>query len=192
MKNLKRILYSVYAILILCVIISNFVDCSHKDSKPIPNPTPNPVIHDTIWKRDTIYVRDTINQGAVERADTIGNKGRLKVTLLWDFPADIDLHVLEPSGNIINYRNKKNEQSGGFLDVDNTNGGYGSAENIYWENPPKGEYQIAIEYYAAVNNMVYSGNCNVVIMRDGYEPSTYTVRMSQVKQSFLITTIQIN
>ena len=108
--------------------------------------------------------------------------GDLKVTLSWNFYADIDLYAQEPSGNIIYYGSKRSS-SGGYLDVDNRNGGSGASENIYWENPKEGNYLIYLDYYgpSSKNYMSQSGICNVVIMYKGigrqyniwYKPDRY-------------------
>lgn len=94
--------------------------------------------------------------------------GDLKVTLSWNFYADIDLYAYEPSDNWIYYKYKRSP-SGGFLDVDNRNGGLGASENIYWEKPEEGNYYIYLDYYGAskLNNMKQSGICNVAVMYKG-------------------------
>lgn len=106
---------------------------------------------------------DSLEKGSLERADTIGHVGKLKITLLWDFPGDIDLHVEQPNGFEINYNQGSDSQTGGCLDVDNKEGGVGSVENIYWENPPHGEYVVSLVYFARVDG-VEGGTCTVVIM----------------------------
>lgn len=115
----------------------------------------------------------------VAAAEGIGGTGDLKVTLLWDFPADIDLHVLEPNGNEISYRNRKDSRTGGSLDVDNRTGGEGSAENIFWSNPQSGLYKVWIHYFSGSirNGAEGSGDCNVVIFRKGQQPMTFRVPM---------------
>ena len=40
----------------------------------------------------------------VSQAMTVGESGQLKITLLWDFPGDIDLHVEQPNGREIYYK----------------------------------------------------------------------------------------
>lgn len=125
----------------------------------------------------------------IEEANNIGGSGDLKVTLLWDFPGDIDLHVEQPNGKEIFFMNTYDRQTGGSLDVDNRIGGVGSAENIFWENPAAGKYTVWIHYYqpSQANGVTGTGDCNIVVMRKGQTPITYTARMSRVGDKALIT-----
>ena len=71
--------------------------------------------------------------------------GSLQVTLAWTNTTDQDLHVTDPSGNLIYYANKTSS-TGGQLDRDDVDG-YGP-ENIYWlENAPDGEYKVQVHDY---------------------------------------------
>jgi uncharacterized protein YfaP (DUF2135 family) len=47
-----------------------------------------------------------------------GSSGFFTVTLTWDGPGDVDLHVFEPDGSQVSYWNSQG--SSGYLDVDNT------------------------------------------------------------------------
>ncbi len=129
----------------------------------------------------------------VSQAQEIGNIGNLKVTLMWDFEGDIDLHVIEPSGREIYYRNPQDPTTGGTLDVDNQAGGTGSAENIYWANPPSGVYKIFLFYYqpSRATGAIGSGDCNVVVMQEGKSPKTYSVPMNSVSDRKVVTSITI-
>ena len=104
--------------------------------------------------------------------------GDLKVTLSWDFYADIDLYAQEPNGTVIFFDNPYSS-SGGFLDVDNRDGGRGSTENIYWKQPKDGVYRIGISYYgpSTYNYLSQSGVCKVTIMYRG-RGYTYNIPMS--------------
>jgi hypothetical protein len=81
--------------------------------------------------------------------------GDPQFTLLWDSKADLDLHVIEPGGKEIFWKDPKGRR-GGELDVDNVTG-FGP-ENIYWMKQnddgsrdigpgPPGEYRWYVEYY---------------------------------------------
>lgn len=82
--------------------------------------------------------------------------GDPQFTLIWDTPADIDLHVLEPGGSHI-FWEERNGEKGGELDVDDVDGL--GPENIYWVvgrnedgtvlkgRGPTGRYQWYVEYY---------------------------------------------
>ena len=101
-----------------------------------------------------------------DQARQVGHDGRLKITLLWDFPGDVDLHVKEPNNFEIFYSNSVDLRTGGYLDVDNRVGGIGSAENIYWDTPPAGHYIVSLVYFAATGSHTAGGPCTVVVKRD--------------------------
>lgn len=94
--------------------------------------------------------------------------GNLKITLSWNFYADIDLEVMEPDGNVI-YWKKMKSSSGGYLDVDNRAGGYGAKENVFWKEPVNGRYHVYLNYYGAstYNNAKRAGYCMVLVMYHG-------------------------
>jgi len=74
--------------------------------------------------------------------------GDVQVTLNWpQTGVDLDLHVVDPSGNEIYYGNPSSP-TGGQLDWDNRNGG-GTPENIFWTGggAPKGTYKVSVVYY---------------------------------------------
>ncbi len=99
--------------------------------------------------------------------------GSLKVTLSWDFYADIDLHALEPNGTTIWWQNPTSS-TGGFLDVDNREGGPGAIENIYWETPEEGAYHFYLNYYDGIQ----SGTCTATVTYKG-EGKAYNVPMTE-------------
>jgi hypothetical protein len=74
--------------------------------------------------------------------------GDLQVTLNWNSNADIDLHVIEPTGYEIYYGDPVST-AGGALDLDNQCANFllGRPENIFWTNPPTGTYQVNVVYY---------------------------------------------
>ena len=166
MKYLKSILFSVYVILIILLLLNNCNGCQNH----VTNSGGTQMISPIMQPIDSAIVEpvDSVEDETIERADTIGHDGKLKITLLWDFPADIDLHVEQPNGFEIYYKNehKKDSQTGGFLDVDNQTGGRGSAENIYWENPPQGEYVVSLVYYKQQTGGEEGGICTVVVKRE--------------------------
>lgn len=178
MKTLKFILGSIYPILIILLLLANIKAC--QKNEPIVRPE-QPVVEPV----------DTTN--VVRQAEQTGKSGNLKVTLLWNFEGDIDLHVLQPNGKEIYYDRKTDESTGGALDVDNQDGGYGSAENIYWEEPPKGEYTVFLVYYkeSKSTGVAGSGTCKIVVFQEGKEPQTYTSNLSRVKESKNVVKIRI-
>lgn len=79
--------------------------------------------------------------------------GAVQVSVSWDVPSDVDLHLVEPSGEEIYYGNRTSA-SGGVLDLDSNAGCGGSDvrnENITWpdSSPPRGEYTVRVNYWSS-------------------------------------------
>jgi hypothetical protein len=77
--------------------------------------------------------------------------GDVKVTLSFSPNHDLDLHVFEPSGFEVSYREPRSP-SGGQLDLDsgaNCIAGVASAENIFWPAgaAPVGEYRVVVQAF---------------------------------------------
>ena len=145
-------------------------------------------------RNDTTSAAQPISdEDLVSEARKVGGDGDLKLTLLWDFKADIDIHVQQPNGTMINFMRKSDPHTGGFLDVDNLVGGRGSAENIYWENPPAGTYKVWVNYYGPSNDdgTYGSGPVHVVLLRKGEEPKTFEARMNSQGDNAFITSFEI-
>ncbi len=71
--------------------------------------------------------------------------GDLQFNLTWNTANDVDLHVIEPGGNEIDWTNTSSI-SGGQLDVDDVDG-YGP-ENIFWAaTVPAGTYSVFVENF---------------------------------------------
>lgn len=177
MKALRLILVAVYVILATLLLLNNCFGCRDTnipEPRPLPQPLPQPI--DTTLV-DTTYIVP-VDTTIVEMSDTIGRSGDLKVTLMWDFKADIDLHVKQPNGETIYFNNKEDSATGGRLDVDNQIGGDGSAENIYWENPPEGTYEVRLKYYSD-SRYDESGKCLIVVQQKGMEPRMFQVDMNE-------------
>lgn len=132
----------------------------------------------------------SVDDDLVAAAERVGGNGDLKITLLWNFPGDIDVHVQQPSGKMINYQRKKDSSSGGFLDVDNIHGGRGSAENIFWRKPPKGTYKVWVKYYP-MSQGTGSGTANLVLFRKGEQSQTFEVPMHRPGDEAFVTSFEI-
>ncbi|MCM1376883.1 MAG: hypothetical protein NC097_04500 [Clostridium sp.] len=156
MKGLKGTLIGIYAALIILAILMNLPGC-HRQS--------DPGIHDTIIERwtDTVVVVDTVAADTVsseEIPDTLqGERGQLRVALLWDFRGDVDLHVVQPNGRCVDYKRHLDGSTTGNLDIDNRRGGSNSAENINWDVAPEGVYKVYLNYYSKTGE----GDAKVVV-----------------------------
>jgi len=125
-------------------------------------------------------------QEAIEAAEEIGGDGEIKITLLWNFYGDVDLHVTQPNGVELSFREMSDSSTGGRLDVDDREGGRGSAENVYWTRPLKGKYRVNVEMYRMTPASRRGGQAKVVV-KNGGETSTYNVRLSYEGQNVLVT-----
>lgn len=93
--------------------------------------------------------------------------GSLRVTLTWDVPGDMDLHVVTPAGVDIYYRAPS--AGGGQLDRDDVSGT--GPENIYWPaTPPTGVYLVCAVPY----DIRSATNFTVSINRPGMAATTLT------------------
>ena len=78
--------------------------------------------------------------------------GELQISLSWDQESDVDLHVVEPSGEEIYFGNTTSA-TGGTLDLDSN--AYCRVdgiqnENITWErSAPSGQYTVRVNYWSA-------------------------------------------
>ena len=71
-------------------------------------------------------------------------KGVITISMLWNTTDDIDLHVITPSGEEINYGNR--QAGGGMLDVDMQVSYFvdNPVENIFFETAERGTYSVFI------------------------------------------------
>lgn len=118
MKTLKNILILLYPVLIILLLLSNIKSCT------------NDTIADNIEPAE-----ERSDSSLVRRAERTGNIGDLKITLLWNFQGDIDLHVAQPNGNEIFFDNRRDISTGGYLDVDNRDGGPGRQKISIGKHP---------------------------------------------------------
>jgi uncharacterized protein YfaP (DUF2135 family) len=176
MKGMRIVLVLVYVLLIILLLLGFLLNACSSCSPRLPN-----------------------FGGTGRDVTEIGGNGDLKVTLQWDFYADIDLHVEEPGirGEEIYFSNKRSNY-GGELDVDNTDGGPGSAENIFWESdPPSGQYKVTLVYYSEKEDYPANqrqGNCKVTVLAKDQQPQEFNVTMappSDTSRKVEVTTINI-
>lgn len=101
--------------------------------------------------------------------------GDVKIALSFDRDVDVDLHVVEPSGEDVYYGNT-NSTTGGDLDLDSNAGctidGVNN-ENVFWADgsAPQGTYTVRVDYFEACE----AGTVNyVVTVHNGAVVDTYT------------------
>jgi hypothetical protein len=85
---------------------------------------------------------------------TLGT-GDVAFRLTWQGTADLDLHVIDPSGVEIYYRNTSSP-TGGRLDHDDLCDptAHGGPENIFWPTgqAPHGQYTVKVNYYSTCDD----------------------------------------
>lgn len=76
--------------------------------------------------------------------------GDVQISLMWSNVNDLDLHVVPPSGERINFAHKRS-RCGGELDVDMNAGTQSDepVENVYWalNGGPRGEFKVFVNHY---------------------------------------------
>ena len=101
--------------------------------------------------------------------------GDVQISVAWDSPADVDLHVVDPSGFEIYWR-ATNAPSGGMLDLD-SNASCASDgprnENIVWPtgSAPAGTYIVRVDYFD--NCAANFANYTVTVRRTGQDAQTF-------------------
>lgn len=120
--------------------------------------------------------------------------GEVKVSLSWDTPTDVDLHVIEPSGFEIYYSNKVSP-SGGTLDLDSNAGcsidGVNN-ENIYWPEgaSPSGDFTVTAHMWSDCEEGGASGTVTMTFCGDDspiYE--TFSLGPSGSSESWSFTSL---
>ena len=98
--------------------------------------------------------------------------GDLQITLRWNTTADLDLAVVDPAGNRIDY-SIPTSPTGGRLDVDSNAGCQilttAPVENVYWppgQSPP-GDYTITVSYYRECPGGMGPQNFELTVLIDG-------------------------
>jgi hypothetical protein len=89
--------------------------------------------------------------GTTGGQDTIARTGDVQITLIWDHDSDMDLHVIDPTGEEIYFGNSL-ATSGGELDVDKIpdQGDFGPhVENVFWppDGAPSGTYTVFVHHF---------------------------------------------
>jgi len=126
---------------------------------------------------NTIYIWAVNGLGATLSEAIILNytgDGAFRVTLTWNTPGDLDLHVWDPNQNHSYYSNKN--ISTGYLTIDDTTNT--GPEDFFCTAPINGRFQVGVNYYSGSGNrtatirvQVFSGQ-NAGIYT--YGPYTFT------------------
>ena len=93
----------------------------------------------------------------------------VQIVATWDSIADVDLHVVEPSGTEIYWDNPGPTTSGGMLDADANNDCRTATdkETVKWAmNAPNGAYTVRLDYYTNCNTVALT-NYSVAITNGG-------------------------
>jgi hypothetical protein len=129
----------------------------------------------------TTAVPQTTGVSLTVPTDVVLGTGDFQATLLWQTDADMDLHVIDPSGAEISYVSSSSP-SGGTLDHDDIPScGDNSThvENIFWPTgaTPPGTYTVFVVYYAPCGDSGAATPVQVTIAVDGIpvEQHTYTI-----------------
>lgn len=100
--------------------------------------------------------------------------GEVQVSVSWDTPSDVDLHVQTPNGNEIYYGNSNAD--GGTLDLDSNAGctiDNVNNENVTWPSgsSPSGTYRVLVDYWSSCG--ATSTNYVVTVNVAGHAPQVF-------------------
>jgi len=116
--------------------------------EPTPNVTPEPTPE--VTPVDPVDVGGRLDENNITAGEN------LNIALAWNSADDLDLAVMEPSGETIHF-NKRTSSSGGGLDIDMHQSCRiltpEPIENISWNTaPPVGTYTIRVSRYSDCGN----------------------------------------
>ena len=121
----------------------------------------------------------------------VGSGGPIQVSVSWDTPTDVDLHVIDPTGEEIYYANSVGE-TGGELDLD-SNAACGidgvNNENITWDDdddPATGTYTVLVHYWS--NCGQGTTNYIVTVRVEGEPTRTFAGTLTQDDEEDQVTT----
>jgi hypothetical protein len=102
--------------------------------------------------------------------------GDVQVSVAWDAPTDVDLHVTDPSGEEIFFAHKTSA-SGGNLDLDSNAActiDHVNNENVVWPtgSAPTGTYSVDLVYWSACSQP--QSNYTVTVVVAGQQPQVFS------------------
>ena len=112
--------------------------------------------------------------------------GDVRISLMWNNRNDLDLHVLDPNGEEINYQHRR-ARSGGLLDIDMNAGAplrAPAVENIFWpeRGAPAGRYKVYVNFYARHDSVDETPFTVRVLIRGRTTDFTGTLRWGSMKK----------
>lgn len=169
-------------LILLILLISGGLLVNHFAPQLFPTPTPT--------------ATPTPQPTATPTEPPLGT-GDIQVTLRWDDLNDLDLWVVDPSGEQIYYAHPYSA-SGGVLDVD-ANRGCGAnittnaVENIYWPEgqSPSGDFVVYVNLYTTCGNSASSSDYTVTVLQEGVE-KTFTGTVSPSNQNVRIVEFSVD
>ena len=120
---------------------------------------------------------------ALSGPEPVLQTGDIQVTLRWQTEDDLDLIVVDPSGDTVSYFNPA-VPSGGQLDVDANayceNTGFAPVENIFWptDAAPAGEYSAIVALSIPCTERTTTVDYTLTILNQG-ESQTYQGTVGQ-------------
>lgn len=191
MKAQKTTLIGIFVMVAIAILLSNLKGCQRQ----VPNDRPDlDSVHERL-EESVVDVEDTATADTIAEEQLQGEAGNLRVALVWDNLGDIDVHVVQPNGKCIDFKRSSDSGGGGRKDVDNTVGGRGSAENIYWETPKPGVYKVFLHYYPHEGSTSAPGKCPVLVewkKPDGTRgKKQFNIQMNQQGQWSAVTDFKV-
>lgn len=170
-------------------VIIALEDASGHYRLELPQPVANTILSMTLAEDPP---SQTLNlQAAVGTGGTVGTydqvvsnltsvgTGELQVSVAWDSNADVDLHLVTPSGDEIFYGNPGPTAEGGELDLDSNaacSSGDERQENITFVDAPSGQYTVRVDYWSSCG--AAATNYVVTVRRRGSATQTFTGRFT--------------
>lgn len=112
----------------------------------------------------------------------VPSQGDVEITLRWEDYNDLDLHCIDPTGEEIDYTNKRAE-SGGRLEYDKNNDPSNMSrtpmEHIFWptSRAPRGHYIVKVVFYS--QNEQSEGSSYSLRIKYGDKEENYTGTVSE-------------
>jgi tetratricopeptide (TPR) repeat protein len=131
-------------------------------------------------------LKSSVKDFAAARLETLGKHlpfgtADVVVTMMWNQDqTDVDMHVVEPSGEECYYKHKKT-RSGGQITSDITTG-FGP-EMYYNANAPRGKYQLKAKFFGSGQNRTSTRNKVYVTIIRGFGTDSETIDRQTIQLS---------